>query len=429
MNLRAINRHWLVALASVVFIITTGYQVFSREIGAVPDEAYHYRAIQMQAEQWGPVIQNQADFAATGDLTRNPSFLYHYLFSFPYRLLFYAGLSDTAIQNVIGLMTLGLGIVSIMILYRLLGRLTTNRIAQQVTAIYALLPITTIVFAGPNYDNLLIPLTFSCLILVIDLNKKFQLPKAILLLSLLIAGCIIKFAFGPIAIGIGLYFGYGLLRQRPLKLSSPTNLKSIVLLISSFVLLIAVASLGAERYGGNLQRYGTLQPACQKVQSTQACLSYSVHNRNASYAQINAGQPRKSIVKYSLSDWYRNMVRGLVYPSSFFRLRWFIMAYCGLAIVAVAWRRQLSFMTHRGAWPLLAVCLFYVAVVFFDNYRTYLRVGEPFAINGRYLLPVLPILLVISHQNIVTWLHDRACYVLATAGWVALAIANLRLFV
>jgi hypothetical protein len=199
-------------------------------------------------------------------------------------------------------------------------------------------------------------------------------------------------------------------------------------LVAGLVLVVAVAGLAGQRYGGNLVGYGSLQPACQKVQPRIACLSYSVNSRNASYKAANAGKARESIVIYTVKDWFRYMDRGLVYPSNFLALRLVIIAYCLVALVAMLWERQFRFEENRSAWPILAIGLFYVAVVFLDNYGTYRSLGEPFAINGRYLLPALPILLIISHQNITAWLGPRTRYVLANAGWAALIIANIRLF-
>ena len=111
------KRNWLLLLATSIFLVVTLFQVFTAPLGAVPDEAYHYRAIQQHATQWSPVLNNQTDFVLTGDLTRNPSYLYHYVFSFPYRLLTHFNLSDQAKQNSIGIMTTLLGLLTIFIVH------------------------------------------------------------------------------------------------------------------------------------------------------------------------------------------------------------------------------------------------------------------------------------------------------------------------
>jgi hypothetical protein len=53
---------------------------------------------------------------------------------------------------------------------------------------------------------------------------------------------------------------------------------------------------------------------------------------------------------------------------------------------------------HRGALWLLAVAtIFYVGALWFDDYLSYVRTGQPVAINGRYLLPVLlPIFMLVA---------------------------------
>lgn len=57
---------------------------------------------------------------------------------------------------------------------------------------------------------------------------------------------------------------------------------------------------------------------------------------------------------------------------------------------------------------MLGLAIFYGSVVFLENYSTYKITGEPFAINGRYLLPVLPIILVTTQANIIAWLPKNA---------------------
>lgn len=427
------KRNWLLLLATSIFLVVTLFQVFTAPLGAVPDEAYHYRAIQQHATQWSPVLDKQTDFTLTGDLTRNPSYLYHYLFSFPYRVLTHFNLSDQAKQNSIGIMTTLLGLLTIYILYTLLRRVTTKKIATQSVAVFALLPITSIVFAGPNYDNLLLPVIFLSLYLLVGLYKKFDMTMAILFISLLTIGSLIKFAYGPIALGAGLYFLFIIKKHfdEIKKYRLPSSLSKRLILAASCILLLGSLGLAVERYGGNMVRYYSPQPACERVQPRDKCLQYSVNNRNYYATIANKQKPRKDVVSYAVIDWFRNMVRGVVYPSPLLSLRFVIMGYVALGLFAVLLHKRTGYSPVTYAWLLLGISVFYTFVIFTENYRTLLKLGEPFAINGRYLLPIIPFLLVTSQANILVWKTKYPKAIVAT-GYTSLAflmVANVKIVI
>src|SRR4051812_32904691 len=66
------------------------------------DEQVHFGLIQLHAQSWLPFFTNQPTGAdAYGAVVRDPSYLYHYLMSFPYRLLAHATSSEAA--QIIGL--------------------------------------------------------------------------------------------------------------------------------------------------------------------------------------------------------------------------------------------------------------------------------------------------------------------------------------
>lgn len=422
-----VRRHWVVLLAGGVFLVSSIFQALTHTIGDVPDENYHLSAIRQYAQQWSPIISHQGNLTATGDLTRNPSYLYHYLLSFPYRALTSLGLGPNTAWRVTCLLTVVLGLLSIWLLYRLLHRVTNFRLAQQATAIYALLPITSIVFAGPNYDNLLLPLAFLILYLVLEVMQRFSFNKALLTLALIIAGCLVKFAFCPIAVILVPVVIYQMYQHRKelLKHELPQDRLPALSFICCALLLIGALGLGYERYGRNVVRYGNPQPSCQTVQPRNQCLLYAVNRRNDSFTTANKGKARKNITIYAANDWYRNMVRGLVYPSPQLKFRLVIMGYTGLAVLALALCRRFGYQDQGAGILLLSVAGLYLLSVFLDNYLTYVKLGEPFAINGRYLLPALPFVLVSAQASVYAWLPKRAWQVFAGLGLASLLVAQL----
>ncbi|MGI0134888.1 MAG: hypothetical protein ACREBW_08030, partial [Candidatus Micrarchaeaceae archaeon] len=52
------------------------------------DENFHFGLIQLHADQWLPFFTHQpANADAYGAIARDPSYLYHFLMSIPYRLI------------------------------------------------------------------------------------------------------------------------------------------------------------------------------------------------------------------------------------------------------------------------------------------------------------------------------------------------------
>src|SRR4051794_33439598 len=81
------SRAFFVAIM-VLFVIEAVWIAFSATYPMVFDENTHFGIIQLYAHKWSPLFLHQpphAEFA--GALTRDPSYFYHYLMSFPYRLL------------------------------------------------------------------------------------------------------------------------------------------------------------------------------------------------------------------------------------------------------------------------------------------------------------------------------------------------------
>ena len=428
-----IRKNWLLILASFIFFITSLSLALTSSLGSVPDEAYHYRAIQQHATQLSPVLQSQTDFAQTGDLTRNPSYLYHYIFSFPYRIMSHFTSNDVVKLNIIGFMTSLIGLLTIFILYRLLRRITTRSIASQVAAIFALLPITTIVFAGPNYDNLLLPVLFLSLLLLVQLYRRFSPTTALLFISLLIVGCLIKFAYGPLAISAAVFFCFVIKKQWNTikKTKLPNNIGGRLALVGSILILVVCIGLAVERYGGNMIRYHNFQPACERIQKKDNCLQYSVNNRNYTTAILNKQKPRKDIVSYAAVDWTRNMIRGVVYPSPFHAIALLYVLYILIALASTFKFRVTGYNNLSYSWLFLGMSFFYTFVVFTENYRVLLKLGEPYAINGRYLLLVIPFFLVSAQANILSIFHGKRHMnkIINYSGYAALLlmiIANLN---
>ncbi len=70
------------------FIFEACWIAFSAVYPQAFDEDFHFGLIQVYSHHWLPFLASQPAHAnAYGAVARDPSYLYHYLMSFPYRLI------------------------------------------------------------------------------------------------------------------------------------------------------------------------------------------------------------------------------------------------------------------------------------------------------------------------------------------------------
>src|ERR1044071_4545924 len=75
------------------------------------DEEFHLGVIRIYSQQWSPFLASQPENANQfGALVTDPSYLYHYLMSFPYRLI--AVITDNLMVQVILLRLFNVGMMT-----------------------------------------------------------------------------------------------------------------------------------------------------------------------------------------------------------------------------------------------------------------------------------------------------------------------------
>src|SRR5690606_16905472 len=157
----------------------------------------HLGVIDIYSEQWSPFIDEQPDEAKYyGDITRDPSYFYHYLMSFPYRLI---GLfTDDIIAKIVVLRFINIALVALSLVYwrRVIRRLGLGRAGSNVVIFFfTIVPLVPYLAAHINYDNLvllLMPILFLLLIKLVDSKQSL----AYLLLAAGLAGVlsVVKFS-------------------------------------------------------------------------------------------------------------------------------------------------------------------------------------------------------------------------------------------
>lgn len=381
------------------------------------DENFHFGIIKLYAHQWSPFfLSTPPDSAAYGDLVRNPSYLYQYLMSFPYRFLTLFIHNETAQIIILRFVNIGLFVAGLFAFRRLLLRLRiTPAIAHVSLLMLVTIPVVPFLAGQINYDNLLfllIPIvTLLTLTCAQTLLQSGHLPAKtfITLLVLCMLSSLVKYAFLPIFLALMLYL-IALIIYRKLHktiLSSSVHsfrgLKTttkVILIVS----LIVAGGLFLERYGINIVKYHSLQPDCAKIETLDQCLQYGPWARNYTIKANNEAAggmvPLDPAPKLFLASWVIGMVHRLYFAINYDYVNYYglpvpivlaaVIGTIGLILCVIFCRR--IFRTNPHLLLIALVVTVYVLSLLYVNYTDYLKFKTMLAINGRYLILILPFL-------------------------------------
>ncbi len=383
------------------------------------DEDFHLGIISIYAHHISPFLAAQPEGSAQfGAVARDPSYMYQYLMSFPYRLIGLFTNDQTVRVLILRFLDIGLFAWGLVLFRRLMLRTGASRaIVHVCLLVLVLLPVTPLLAAQINYDNLFFPLVALALLWAADLastigKRRMDAALVLRLTMLCLFTSLVKYAFLPIFAVIALYLALKAVSMfgswKELRSAFMISLRSASKLAVTLLLVgLAVSGLlFAQRYVVNALRYHTPVPACDKVLSVDECSAYGPWARDRHYKQTKTGTDHNPVI--FMGDWLYGMwlrtffavdgpgtryqTRGpLLFPG----ISAIIFTVSGMVLVAVYGKRV--FRRYGGsALTLMALAsFFYVAVLWLDNFAAYVSTGQPVAINGRYLLPVmLPLLLI-----------------------------------
>jgi hypothetical protein len=408
------------------------------------DENYHFGLIQLHAHQLLPFFTHQPpDSTVYGALARDPSYLYHYLLSFPYRLL--AHLTDSLTLQVIVLRLLNVAIfVGGLFIFRKLFRSLhiSTALSNIVMLFFVLLPPVPLLAGQINYDNLMFAMTGLLFLLTVRYIRTLQSDSGVIRIPVLSAlsivlvgalGSIVKFPFAPIFFMtvVALVF----MTRRAIRRSQaktgvtgqPAAYKFVwpskFKLIAMTVLTLLAVSLCVERYGINLVQYHNPVPECDAVLSLDECQDYSPWARDYLFASTYPRPTALGIIVYPWVWVHRTVYETMFTITSYFEpngtvtykpvppltianyTAWTIISF-GIILVV---RSRKAIWSMRGLRVLLIISGFYVVILFVQNFVMYLHTGEAVAIHGRYLIPIYPVLFlpfVIGFQQLFSGLKS-----------------------
>ena len=413
-----------------VFTFLAGRIAFTQSFPLPYDEGFHFGLIKLYTHHLNPFLASQpAGADAYGAVARDPSYLYHYLLSFPLRLLQVLGLSEHAQILALRGLNIALGLATLYLVYRLALRLgLSQKTALLPVAALAITPVFYAVSAQINYDNLLIGLTVLTVLMVLSVTDKLRsgavpVAQVVELSSLLLLASIVKYSYLPIALVAAVYVLAVALKYVGLKGSFSGLFKGFRSLASVtkvlLVMLIAVSGLlWFQRDGMNVVLYHTPHPQCQAVLSVERCNSYAPWARNYQLHQTVAQRPINGLALGSYTkQWAKSMFVELystisVQGSSVVYTPYMVMCLLAAPLIALGALLAARFAIASRRirvywWPLAAVSAGYVAILWAQNYSDYHHLHFFIAVQGRYLLPVMPFVYLFTIYGYVL-LAERA---------------------
>lgn len=424
------SKNFFLAIMAI-FVVESVWIVLTLNYPGIFDEGWHVAIISYYSHQLSPFVTHQPPTTyALGELTHDPSFLYHYLMSFPYRLVTLLIHNQMWQVIVLRLLNTALFALSLVVFRSVLLKVKTSPQLVNITLLFfVLIPVVPFLAAQVNNDNMLMLFTAISLLLLLRFREYIEhgyvsISTTLSLASVCMIGSLTQYEFLPILAVISGYVIYVLMRMYITDHSAfRYSLKDYRMASATRILftgLLFLSSLGLflHTYGMNVVEYHTPTPSCNQVLSTSDCMQYYTFNRNYT-DKMNHSPVDKNLVKFTGGWLYRmyeysfyTALNGPVNPLQVLPLP--IPALTAAIIFCVGFYgvilcRKRLFENHPGLMLLLVVSLLYSLILWAYNYADFLDIGVKTGINGRYLFPIIiPVMLLIglgcdyllrSHRN------------------------------
>jgi hypothetical protein len=406
-----------------LFVLQAGWIALSARYPQAFDEQFHLGIIQLYSHQLSPFFAHQPPGTATfGALTRDPSYLYHYLMSFPYRWIGHFT-QDLTIQVIIMRLINIAFMVGGLVIFRKVLRFTKASPALIHVSLFFFVatPVVPLLASQINYDNLTIPLTGLAILLYLRFMQQLREQNAWRwdTLGWLAIVCMItslvKYTFLPVFFALALLTFFSWWRRRRATPALPATsyaLPKPALGWCIGILTLLSAGLFAQTYAINIVQYHSFSPQCDQVLTVARCQTYAPWARNYMYEQQHVQLSKAEVLTYP-AIWIYHSIGELTFTISsafddsgdgtvdyYVGTQLVIIEVVSWTIFAVALVMLVYYAKSIWRNPVLraftVVGGIYGAALFAQNYQDYLHLGYPVAIHGRYLLPILPLIYVMT---------------------------------
>ena len=414
---RFLGSRTALVLIAALFGIQAVWVVLTLRYPGAFDENFHLGLIRIYAHHWSPLLNGQPSSAdAYGAVARDPSYLYHYLMSFPYRLIALLSDNQTVQIIVLRLINVALMVGGVFVFARALSRTPLSApLRNAVLLFFTAIPIVPLMAGQISYDNLFLPLVALAMLWSFEFVQRlrdgtFDGRKLSGLLILCMTTSLVKYAFLPIFATLMFYF---LFEIRSFRKRTGTSVSLLLrhirpskkpLYIVYATLLVVTGLLFTQRYGVNLALYHTPVPDCAQVLTVTECEHYSPWGRDNAFIKANVGVPRENAFTYA-HKWLQQMMMELFFTVYGVFLANDIVDYrvgmpvliflnTGWVVLAAGFTLSLVFMRklwrHSSLRIIALVSGAYTASLLIQNYSMYIATAQPVAIHGRYILPLVP---------------------------------------
>lgn len=410
--LGAFSSRRLPYLIIVLFVLQALWIAFSFQYPMIYDEGTHVGFIQQYTHTFFPYTTN-----TPATMTTQVS-LFHYMLSFIYRLLDAFKLNIDSIIIILRLVNITMVAVGIAVYSKLLRLAGVKRsYINTGMIIFVLLPITPFVAATVNYDNLVFLLTAIFLLLFVKLiiRRKPSLINLILLLSVGITITMVKYSFLPMLAIASLLFTFFYIRKHGVGKSLVFSREDLwenkykTLIIMTYFVLVTL--LAAWVFVGNIVRYHALQPNCFDTRSYSLCMNNSIVSRNAQALRTVNDRSILLLDQFTYGVWVNEMIKNTAWTGNTTQSGAIAKAkplpvmenllFFGSILGIVAALIMLRTLRMDESWKLLCTFAFmWVAVIYLVNVQVYYKFHAAYAIQPRYILPILPIILALVVQAV-----------------------------
>lgn len=412
----------------VLFVLESTWIALSARYPMAFDEGTHLGMIKLFSHQWGPLLLHQPDGPAPfSQVTHNPSYLFYWLMSFPYRVL-HASFDLHTTVVILRFINIGF-FAGGLVLFRKVLRYTraSAAIIHATLLLFVLIPITTLQAGQINYDNLLFLLFGWNLLQLVQFRERLRkkICSGVRLLGIVTVGAaasLTMFSYLPIFAAIMLYLVFLLWQNRKLvRRSLAKNWQTSKRPLKYTVIAISGLTLGlfAWTYGVNLIRYHNVTPQCDQVLSIERCQSFDPWARNHEYAMHPRPQTNHNPFVYTVG-WSIGMVQRTFFvingpsgpkpyankpPLPVLLIGSVTVFAIGLVLMVRYWR--VIVITDPVLCILLFISFAYTFALWGKLYYDYVRLDRLVAINGRYLLMIILPVLVAMAMGFRQWLTGR----------------------
>ncbi len=414
--LEALSSNKFLTVIYVWFLIQTIYIVINVKVGIPPDENWHLGLIQLYTRDGlDPAIQDQTGFFYLGEVTRGVGYYYHYLLSIVTRPLD-AMFSYETVVSILRMINVFMGLGTLIIVSNLTTMLKFSKLVRNIV-VFCLANTAMFVFlsGSVNYDNLLILVSVFSVYSLMKLIDRFSINNLLIFLAAVLFGLQVKFAYAPLALFLVLVLFFELAKNYKvyLKEVSRTIKKAERSSIAFATLVVVLLVTFAFSYGRNIVEYQTVAPKCTKVHSLDNCLQSEVFARNQKFKAEPLSGPlmTKEVFSYRWFETMQERLFGVFAHKSYKPSVRVVQAINVVMLLGLVCFVRLYKHRDNKHLYILLLALFYTAILLMTNWGTYSRSGRfGVALQGRYILPVLPLIYMVLVGYIFKMFNSRIVY-------------------